>query len=123
MLARVTNPNVPEFCNYGGRGSTVCDRLRESFQSFIDDMGECPPGLTLERIDNNKGYDPKNCKWATKTEQNGNRRDSVRVTVRGITGCLAQVCRHFNAKVERVRWRLYNGWPLEKAIFTPKRNC
>lgn len=74
MKNRCTNPNAMDWKYYGGRGITMCDRWR-SFDNFLADMGERPDiFLTLDRIDNEKGYSPKNCRWATKQEQRLNQR-------------------------------------------------
>ena len=66
------------YYNYGGRGIIVCDRWRESFRNFLDDMGERPEGMTLDRIDNDGPYCKENCKWATKDEQEYNKRTNIR---------------------------------------------
>jgi hypothetical protein len=76
MIDRCTLPNLPAFKNYGGRGITICERWM-SFANFLADMGDRPPGLTLERNDNERGYEPNNCSWATRKEQLLNRRHST----------------------------------------------
>lgn len=85
MKARCHNPKNKRYVDYGGKGIVVCAAWRESFKEFFDHMGECPEGMTIERIDTRKGYEPGNCKWATRTEQQRNRLTSRLWMIEGIT--------------------------------------
>lgn len=75
MKSRCGNPKHPKYANYGGRGITVCKEWSESFETFLADMGLKPhPRMSIDRIDNEKGYLAGNCRWATYKEQSANQR-------------------------------------------------
>lgn len=78
MNQRCTDPKCPKFPRYGGRGITVCRRWRHSYQNFRADMGVRPPGMTLDRKNNNGNYTPNNCRWATQKAQQNNRSNNRR---------------------------------------------
>lgn len=73
MRQRCNDPNSSSYPRYGGRGIQVCSRW-DDFQTFLADMGERPEGKTLDRIDNDGGYEPSNCRWATRSQQEKNKR-------------------------------------------------
>jgi len=123
MKRRCYDPRSVGYAFYGARGITVCQRWRQSFTSFLADMGECPDKLTIERIDNNKGYSPSNCRWATQKEQSNNRRlnkDARLITMDGKTQHLAAWCREVNLSYNLVCARLHKGWDEIKALTVPK---
>lgn len=122
IIQRCTNENSLYYPGYGGRGITICDRWLNSFENFFSDMGKRPKGLSLERIDNNKGYEPGNCKWATKLEQDNNRRSNTFLTCGGKTQTIAQWTREKDLRKNNIEGRLKLGWSIDRAINTPNPN-
>ncbi len=120
MICRCENPKTKQFADYGGRGIRVCERWRKSHEAFLADMGECPEGWTLDRWPNPDGnYEPGNCRWAMRKEQQRNRRGVRLFEVHGVSGCLTDLLEHFQMKHSTVRHRLAIGWSPERAFTEP----
>ncbi len=115
MLQRCYNLNATNYPRYGGRGVTVCDRWRESYSNFREDMGERPEGLSLERKDNDKGYSPDNCRWATAKEQARNTRRTRFITFRGETRALTEWAERLNLNDKKLRYQL-SVRPVDEAF-------
>ena len=115
MEQRCLNRNNHAYKNYGGRGIKVCNRWLK-FENFYKDMGECPVGKTLDRIDNNGNYKPSNCRWATVKEQNNNRRNNHLLTFKGKTQTIAQWAKEIGINRATLSSRIYKGWSVERAL-------
>lgn len=117
MKDRCYNEKHPHFDDYGGRGITVDDEWRESFEIFIRDMGFRPTAdHTLERRNNNEGYSKANCYWATRIEQANNRRSNVHYEFNDQKKTLAEWCRELNLNYNTALFRIHAGWPLKKVF-------
>ena len=116
MLDRCRNPNHPSFPDYGGRGITVHPEWSD-FRVFLRDMGEKPSGLSLDRIDNSKGYTPNNCRWATpKTQMRNTRRNRI-VRLYGAEMCLTDAAHKLGIDPPNVWNRArYHGISLQEAL-------
>jgi hypothetical protein len=115
LRARCENPSNKDYANYGGRGIRVCAAW-EAFECFLADMGPKPPGLTIERIDNDGPYSKENCRWATVAEQNRNRRNVRRLTFRGETRLLPDWCALLGINYISAHARLRRGWTVEETL-------
>ena len=121
MKNRCYNQKVKQYKDYGGRGITVCERWLNSFENFYADMGVLPSVKhTIERRDNDKGYSPDNCYWATRTEQAQNNRRNVLISFNGDTRNVTEWSHQTGIKAATIRARItVLNWPPEKALTTP----
>jgi hypothetical protein len=101
---------------YRGRGIIVCERWVNSFPAFLADMGICPPNMTLDRIDNNGNYEPGNCRWATRTEQQRNTCRNRRLTHDGVEMTITEWAIRLGVKANTITCRLRRGWSADKAL-------
>jgi hypothetical protein len=122
MISRCADETNKSYPGYGGRGITVCDRWKNSLDSFIEDMGERPsPDHSIDRIDNNGNYEPGNCRWATATEQSRNVRRNRYLEFRGESRCIGEWAEIYGLCRTVIRNRLVYGWSVEEALTTPVR--
>lgn len=119
MRDRCLNPNNHAFGYYGARGIGICERW-SLFENFLADMGECPPKGSLDRIDNNGGYGPDNCRWATQAEQLRNTRRTHIVTYENRQWCVTDLAEHLKLKPETLFSRIRLGWSPDRWATRPK---
>lgn len=119
MLSRCRTKNHVSYPRYGGRGIKVCARWC-SFPNFYLDMGPRPTaGHSLDRIDPNGNYEPGNCRWATRSEQQSNKRNTVYVTVDGKPAKLVEIAKGSTLPITTIANRLRKGWALDAALAIP----
>lgn len=121
MIARCHDRNSPNYKRYGDRGIKVCDRWRESYESFLSDVGRRPSAShSLDRFPDQDGnYGPSNVRWATSKEQGRNKRSNVIVSAFGKSFCLSEWAERSGLKLNTISNRIKSGWPAERAVSAP----
>lgn len=114
MRYRCRNPRCHAWEDYGGRGITVCQRWIDSFENFLADMGERPAGHSLDRIDSNGNYEPSNCRWATRIEQESNKRSNRILEWNDRSWTMSELAREFGMLPGTLCDHLKYGWSLER---------
>ena len=126
MKTRCLYPSQPAYKHYGGRGIKICTRWLESFDNFLQDMGRCPDGFTLERKDTNGNYEPRNCVWADQDTQSNNRRNNRILSMNGQSKTVCQWAKFIGVRPQLICDRINKlGWDTERALTEPnhaKRN-
>lgn len=119
MQRRCYDQKRKDYQYYGGRGITVYSEWRESFLRFRQDMGECPAGLSLDRIKVNGNYEPGNCRWATRVVQMNNTRHNFYVEWRGEAVTTADLAKQVGMSARLLRQRLHRKMPVSEAVSKP----
>lgn len=120
MKQRCLNPNSPDYPRYGAMGIKVCDRWLK-IDEFLADMGERPEGKTIDRIDNSGNYEPGNCRWATASEQQFNKRSNLKLEYQGQIRSIVELSNESGVPLKVLRWRLEHDWDLPRALKSPVR--
>ena len=119
MKRRCLDPAYYAYRNYGGRGITVCERWMD-FQNFYEDMGSPPfKNAHIDRINNNLGSSPANCRWASPSENCKNRRDTILLSHNDDIVCASDLAKKYNIKPTTFIGRLKRGWSVSRAILEP----
>ena len=121
LKSRCENPNDIRYDLYGKRGIKVCERWKK-FEEFYADMGSCPDGFSIDRIDNEKDYYPENCRWATKSQQQRNKRNNRKIEAFGEVKLLCEWSNKFGISPSTIFHRLKNNWSTEDAVSKPVRS-
>lgn len=122
MKARCLNRRNSRWLDYGGRGISICERWMD-YENFKEDMGRMyRDGLTVERVDNDNGYSPENCRWGTQTEQQNNKRTSRFLILRGETLTVSQWARKLGVSAGLLHTRIRRGWSVERTLSLRKAN-
>jgi len=117
MKQRCLYKKISNYHDYGGRGIKICDRWKDSFENFLADMGNKPSQKhSIDRIDNNGNYEPGNCRWATRTEQNRNTRQNRLLTFQGKTQCVSEWADELKIPAMAIRRRLHCEWSTKDAL-------
>lgn len=119
MRERCNNPRADQWKWYGAKGVKVCERWNDSltgFVSFVEDMGERPDGMTLDRIDAKGNYEKSNCRWATKRTQILGQDKTIKVTIDGVEMSLSEAAKRRGLTDSCVRFRLKKGLSMEQAL-------
>lgn len=120
MIQRCHDPARSHFRRYGAKGISVCDAWRHSFAAFLAHMGACPSrAYSLDRLKNERGYEPGNCRWATSKQQSRNRTNNTWLTFRGETLTQAEWVERLGLPQTTISGRLRRGWSVERALSTP----
>lgn len=121
MIQRCINQNTKTYPRYGGRGITVCDAWRSSFEAFLADMGERPVDTELDRIDNDLGYYADNCRWVSRRDQVNNRSNTRLLTFKDETKPISRWAEEYGLTYFTLYGRLRSGWPVEEALGIKKK--
>lgn len=121
MKSRCNNKNNESYPNYGARGITVCEKWND-FKIFYEDMGLKPDGLTLDRIDNSKGYFKDNCRWSTIKEQNNNKRDTIKINIDNEIKTISQISEEYNIPHQLILQRYKSGYNGTDLVSRNKRD-